>query len=495
MVKPLVQHTVYIDLPGEPVKCAAGTDVTVLLRKHRDVVFDIKLQAGATYTITATHPDRSSGRFYDPQRKSNVAKTTFKDGEICHVWISRAFEGSLVLKHGEKVLGRYPVNLMDCTKSCTEDPKDKPAPMFIVLHDDQAFVKDLQALSDVPELGHAPASPILANAFAQVRESQGTEKNNAILNDARRRASAPVPYSDARVADARVQGVPSIHAFKIKQTSGPDVPKELLDFFASGAETFKWDPFDTLSRNFILAQISGGFAYMSDTIWNGPLKGFWNRAFIIQRTISGEFVLLFSTSVKETRILGYLLGVYKTYSHDIKVMTIAGGAGSLSATWKASKMAAKASISTSTATGKALMVTIAMDTIAWLRDSEAPSDGGKPKRDFAKLIAAIGSDYLQMWITTYAATWVVSLLLGGAASYAAGAAVGATVGSIAIGTLALIVIIGFFVGVLFNWGAVNVHLTNMIKWIGEHLERQLPGDYGDSYSNSSWRVFSIGATP
>lgn len=35
----MMGHQVCIDLPGEPVECWAETDVTVLLRKHRDVIF------------------------------------------------------------------------------------------------------------------------------------------------------------------------------------------------------------------------------------------------------------------------------------------------------------------------------------------------------------------------------------------------------------------------------------------------------------------------
>ncbi len=493
--RPLVQHSVCIDLPGEAVSCRADTDVTVKLRKHRDVVFDIKLNAGATYTVTTTHPDRPSGRFYDTKRKLNVAKTTFKDGEMCHVWVGRNFEGSLILKQGEKELGRYAVSKMDCANVCTEDPKDKPAPMFVILHNEQEFVKDLQTLSNVPEIAQLPASPILANALERARASQASRSDNALSGHAPRRASPPVPLSEAKVANARIDAVPSIHAFKIKQTSGPTVPPELGDFFASGAVAYKWDPFSTLSRNFLLAQICGSLAYMTDTVWNGPLKGFWNRAFVIQRSVSGEFTLLFSTSVKETRMLGYLLGVYKTYSRDIKVMTIAGGAGSLSATSSASTAAAWASVSVKSATGKAMVVTIVMDSIAWLHDSQAPADGGEPKRDFAKLLAIVLSDSVQMWLTTFVTTWIVSTLLSGAAAYAAGVAVGATVGSIAIGTLALIVIVGFVIAAVFNYADFNNNVTKAINWIGRQLEKSLPRDYGDAYSKSTWQVFPIGGTP
>nr|WP_256978719.1 hypothetical protein [Burkholderia sp. AU33423] len=494
MGRPLVQHNVCIDLPGEAVSCRAETDLTVLLRKHRDVVFDIKLHAGATYTVTTTHPDRPTGRFYDTKRKVNTGETTFKDGESCHIWIGRNFEGSLILKQGEKVLGRYPISKMDYTNSCTDDPKDKPAPMFITLHDDQKFVKDLLALSEIPELSQRPVSPLLASGFEQAKARLNEQKFNSALGQARRAASAPVPYSEAKV-EVPTEGLPAIHAFKIKQTSGPEVPPELTGFFKSGADAYKWDPFNTLSRNFLLSQIPGFFGYMTDTIWKGPLKGFWNRTFIIQRDLSGEFTLIFSTAAKETKIVGYLLGVYKTVSTDVKVMTIAGGTGSLAGTKLAAKGAAKASVLPTTATGKALGVTIAMDYMAWLHDYEPSADGGPPKRDLGKLFASVISDTSQMWMTTYITTWIVSLLFAGGAVLAGGAAVGASIGTIALGTVALIVIVGYAVAVMFNVVKFNDHITELYHLIGSQLEKKLPGDYGNSYSQSSWQVFPLGATP
>lgn len=494
MGRPLVQHNVCIDLPGEAVNCRAETELTVLLRKHRDVVFDIKLHAGATYTVTTTHPDRSNGRFYDTKRKVNTGETTFKDGESCHIWIGRNFEGSLILKQGQKVLGRYPISKMDCTKGCSDDPKDKPAPMFITLHDDRDFVKNLMALSEIPALSQRPVSPLLASGLEQAKAGLDGKKFNAALGQARRAASAPVPYSEAKV-EVPTEGLPAIHAFKIKQTSGPEVPPDLTGFFKSGAEAYTWDPLNTLSRNFLLSQIPGFFGYMTDAIWKGPLKGFWNRTFVIQRSSSGEFTLLFSTSAKETKIVGYLLGVYKTVSTDIKVMTIAGGTGSLAGTRRAAWGAANASVLPTTATGKALGVTIAMDYMAWLHDYEPSADGGPPKRDLGKLFASVVSDASQMWMTTFITTWIVSLLFAGGAVLAGGAAVGASIGTIALGTVALIVIVGYAVAVIFNLVEFNKHITELYNLVGSQLEKKLPGDYGNSYSQSSWQVFPLGATP
>jgi hypothetical protein len=218
----LIKSKHYIDLPGESPKSKLwpGVNNLIILRKHRDVVFDIKLGTGAAYTITTDRPQSEYGRFYDPKRNLNVTKATFKDGEPCHIWVGRTFEGCLILKQGEKVLGRYPIRKMDCTQGCTEDPKDKPAPVLIVLHDDKTFAKDLLALSEVPEIAQQPVSPKLSSALNQALASQSSHQGGIVPSV----AAAPTPFSDAH-ANASAEALPTIHAFKIKQTHGPDVPE------------------------------------------------------------------------------------------------------------------------------------------------------------------------------------------------------------------------------------------------------------------------------
>ena len=77
-----------IDLPGESVQCwlGGGTDkLKVILRKHRDVIFDIHLGNGKTYWLESTGSD-----FYVPRDKKMAHairhdKVMFKDGERFHV--------------------------------------------------------------------------------------------------------------------------------------------------------------------------------------------------------------------------------------------------------------------------------------------------------------------------------------------------------------------------------------------------------------------------
>ncbi|KWA13990.1 hypothetical protein [Burkholderia territorii] len=493
--KALVQHQVCIDLPGEPVKCAAETELTVLLRKHRDVVFDIKLQAGATYTITTTHPDQPNGRFYDTKRKANVGKTTFKDGEPCHIWLGRTFEGSLILTQGEKVLGRYAISKLDCTKGCSDDAKDKPAPMLIIMHDDQSLAKELSTVGSVTQdtKHSATTTPPSSRGAAGLDDSRARSLNPAQF------ASAPIPFSEVQATRSR-DVLPMVHAFKIKQTSGSMVPPELVAFFASGADSFKWDPLNTLSKNFLTAQLAGGLAYGWDTFGpNGPLKGFWNRVFIIVRNSNGEFTMFFQTSRKERDLLGFLLTTYRARSKDVQVMTLLGGTGSLSSGTRATWEAANAAINPKTMTGRAMGFAIAMDTMAWMQDYETIDKNGKRKQDFANLLATISLDVAQMWLATVAATATISLVFASGAMVA-GAAITAPVWMIALGAVLITWTFSYIVAVPFNQKdekdqKIGDHFANAIRRAGSFLEQQLAKDYPATYSESKWEVFPMGAIP
>ncbi|MFC0251171.1 hypothetical protein [Massilia consociata] len=118
---------VCIDLPGERVQCWRSSDnVKVILRKHRDVIFDINLKADTTYTV------ESKSEFYSPREKKLLRKANFFDGERFQIWVGREFKGELVLSVNGAVIGRYKVIDLDAT-SYGADPKEKPEPLLIVL--------------------------------------------------------------------------------------------------------------------------------------------------------------------------------------------------------------------------------------------------------------------------------------------------------------------------------------------------------------------------
>lgn len=58
-------QTVCIDLPGESVQCWRSTDkVQVILKKHRDVIFELSLAQEKKYTVESTGSD-----FYNANKK------------------------------------------------------------------------------------------------------------------------------------------------------------------------------------------------------------------------------------------------------------------------------------------------------------------------------------------------------------------------------------------------------------------------------------------
>ena len=93
------QQEVCIDLPGETVQCwRSSDDIKVVLKKHRDVIFDLNLGRGRTYRVHATESN-----FYNARDKKLVhvdqrEVVEFRDGERTHLWVPRNFKGSLVLK-------------------------------------------------------------------------------------------------------------------------------------------------------------------------------------------------------------------------------------------------------------------------------------------------------------------------------------------------------------------------------------------------------------
>ena len=121
------QQKTCIDLPGEAVQCWRSSDnIQVILRKHRDVVFDINLRPGTAYSV------ESKSDFYNPVQKKLTRKVDFLDGDQCHLWVGRQFKDELVLKASNRVLGSYRVNHLDASDYGT-DPKVKPEPLMIVM--------------------------------------------------------------------------------------------------------------------------------------------------------------------------------------------------------------------------------------------------------------------------------------------------------------------------------------------------------------------------
>lgn len=128
--KPLPADTqmVCIELPGEMIRCNVHkTKLKIVVRKHREVIFDIALGDGGRYTVQAEH-----GRFFFPE--SNQLETTidFIDGARTNLWVGREFKGGLILKNAGRLVGRYVPNELDTTPYGLE-PTVKPEPLMIAM--------------------------------------------------------------------------------------------------------------------------------------------------------------------------------------------------------------------------------------------------------------------------------------------------------------------------------------------------------------------------
>lgn len=114
-----------IDLPGETVQCWRSADhVKVVLRKHRDVFFDINIKKDTTYSVEST------ADYYSVRDKRLMRNAKFQDGEKFHLWIGRNFKGKLLLKSDGNVIGIFEPGRIDVSEYGT-GPQIKPEPLFV----------------------------------------------------------------------------------------------------------------------------------------------------------------------------------------------------------------------------------------------------------------------------------------------------------------------------------------------------------------------------
>ena len=355
--KPSLQE-LCIDLPGESIQCWRSSDnIRVILRKHRDVIFDLKLADGNVYTIEATNSD-----FYNARDKKLISIKSrdlakFKDGERMHVWVAREFSGALILKCKGQVLMRLEPNKLDDHKY-DKSPQTKPAPI-IVAFDSQRIGSP--SLKKAPQ-GSTPVAP---------------------------RAAAATVHEDIAticVIDKEVK----------------DIPEDVLTYFGRGGGNtglVEIDPFNIANRNWLWVQAAGSAAYIGDN-WE------WLRASIDKRTHDG----LRLVSVKAHQVRGKIRFYFSGYSkynsvfgpggfgpgHE-RVLSILGGAGKLSTQF----VAAGRSIM-STLKGNALVALVfgsAISVAEWKEDL---------RKDGFDLAAALLTNVLKVLL----AAFLTSLIVG-----------------------------------------------------------------------------------
>jgi hypothetical protein len=306
-----------IDLPGESVQCwiGGGTDkLKVILRKHRDVIFDIHLGNGKTYTLETTESD-----FYNARDKKLVfagghGKVTFKDGERMHVWVSRGFLGKLVLKSNGNVLYSVEPNEWDKHQH-GEDPKEKPAPIIVAIGRDTGPPATRKSL--IPQSsGVTPIeSPVAAPIF-----TTNTHAPQEICTSLKMICMAPVVC----VIEGTAEGIPT----------------HLAQHFEKGGDhsgLSDIDPNHVATRNWIWGQAAGARAYVGDN-WE------WLRASLEKKAGSGFKLVKAQVHFARGKVRFYFSGYSNSntmfghggYSpaHE-RIMTIFAGAGKSSSVFGA----------------------------------------------------------------------------------------------------------------------------------------------------------------
>jgi hypothetical protein len=299
-----------IDLPGETVQCwiGGGTDkLKVILRKHRDVIFDIHLGNGRNYTLETTESD-----FYNVRDKKLVSaaqhrKVSFKDGERMHLWVGRNFRGALVLKSDEHVIYKVEPAKWD-QHPYGEDPKEKPAPIIVAI-------------------GGATVSP---TAHKKISDHYLSAQDKSAL---------PTPVITARAAFASALELtfPVVCVIDGK-TDG--MPSEIAEYFAKGGDHSGFsdiDPNHVGTRNWIWGQATGMAAYARDN-WEwlrASLDGKTSRGFNLVKAqvhyVKGKVRFYFSGYSNSNTIFGR--GGFGP-AHD-RIMTVFAGAGKTSSTFAA----------------------------------------------------------------------------------------------------------------------------------------------------------------
>jgi hypothetical protein len=361
---------------------------------------------------------------------------------------------------------------------------------MIILHEDKAFAQELMTLEKVLVDSLVPPSASVRRAWARALAGSnelpaspfGVHRYEPPQIDENQQAAAR-RLSALSSASADEDVLPMLHVFGGVTVDYWHTPETIRKWVTHGNVSLHLDSSDIITRNWILGQMAGVGGYLHDALRGREawLYEFWNRVFILQRTQSGKFVVMFSTSMKERRNLGVLLGAYRVNPHDTRVMTIAGGAGSLSASGRAAWNAAAGSIKGGG--GFALAFTGVLDCVAWW------DEYGQGKKDFVDLAVMVGLDLVKAGIGAAAANLAVAVLTTAAAAVLGGAA---PIFAIVIGTLFCMGSVSYVVDRMFKELNMDSRLTADVRALGLALESIVPKDYTETYGQSEWHINGLG---
>ncbi|SEO62367.1 hypothetical protein SAMN05428959_1134 [Duganella sp. CF517] len=428
--------TVQIDLPGQPIQCW-GQDidkVTVLLRKHRDVVFDIDLCAGKTYTVWA---DRSE--MYDAKNKKLIhprETLNFKDGELLHIWVSRDFKGKIFLYESAKLIGSYSLPKVDVGLE-SSDPAYKPPPINIALKAEGIW-SDQKAFKVMQPDG----------SYSVPRELKNSE------------------------------GDKFLHIVELNEKSA-DIPKEILDFFKHGGEKEAFLSGGVATRNWIMNQIASLAGYGFDNrSWMKELLGESVTLKVIDHQGGRKMYAFISGSAR----LRQNLTAHKYSAMSTKVLAFTFGAGSVTGLRHAGWAALKGNF---TGGGRAAIIfTIAVDVAEWLGDySNIDPLTGKPKQDLTDLFVKIGIDVGKNLLNGQIVSWLIGLTLFTGGTFA--------IAFIVVGTVTVTLAVNFGVDFLDKEFGISEKLASSIRRAPALLEETLSKDY-QGFTNAISQAIKFG---
>lgn len=228
-----------------------------MLRKHRDVVFDIQLFKGMQYTVQADHSD-----FYNVRdkklvefKKKQVVK--FSDGERIHLHVGRKFTGSLTLKANGKVMGRWKPSELD-TNSYDDAPETKLAPLMVVMKNTEGSPPpgggDPLGICENWKLAAIPKAYLESIPIGEL-QTHGVHEQ---------------PHPIVVVVDVNIK----------------DAPSEVAQHFMKGGKSViaELDTNNVATQNWLYGQLAGSAAYVKDN-WS------WLRN-SINKTADGSFKLV-----------------------------------------------------------------------------------------------------------------------------------------------------------------------------------------------------------
>lgn len=415
--------TIPIDLPGQPIQCWVNDaeTVTVILRKHRDVVFDIQMEPGKKYTIFS-----DISEMYDTRTKKLIhsrEKISFEDGEVLHLWVGRNFKGKILLYHDSVKLGEYVINSIDPSIDSI-DPAFKPAPISIIIRNN-LIIDNRKAFDVVQPDGSYSTPPVLSNyeaeKFLQIVEIDASKN---------------------------------------------DVPRDVADFFKHGGEKEVVVSGGVVTRNWIMNQVVSQSAYASDN--KGWIRELWDEKIVlrgINHKNAGRKVYVILTG--STRIRRQITAALYS-AKNTKVLAFSFGAGSADGlrhgAWSAVKGNSKGAGLLS------IFFTVTLDIAEWSADYEQRDPiTGKSKQDITDLFIKIGLDVsknLMNSAITSCVMWTLLTLTGGV-----------PIIFVVVGTVVVSVLVGWAVDDFDKDNRISEKAGAAIKKSIEKLERELPLDY------------------